>query len=188
MWLAGMRFNNGQTESQTQRAAKWIKLWRHTVLPPHPHPLFAPSLTYKHAQIENWLESKLARAMRERGERNTKVGRLGWRVREGKGGKKKTRGREINTTRTLLCNSSHPYACMHIKTHSYTLHAPSHTQTHTCSYLISLFSLSLSLSLGTHTHYPCPSDCCRPSSGGEQSSSEFCIIEQTLTNVQPPLQ
>lgn len=70
-------------------------------------------------------------------------------------------------------------------THSYTLHAPSDTDSHKLiSYLSFSFCLYLSLSnTHTHTHYPCPCDCCRLQSRGEQSSIEFCIIEQKLTNV-----
>lgn len=60
--------------------------------------------------------------------------------------RRKTRGWEINTTRTVLCNVTHPYACMHIKTHWYTLYAPSDT------HALSVSRMRTQIQTHTHTH------------------------------------
>ena len=125
--------------SNTRRAqlhnAKLALTWAHT------H-------THTHTHTHKYITRRWKRLRREEGkwERDRAPGR--W---EGESGRKgeKTREKE-NTNRTALCNSSHPYACMHIKTLTlFTLHQ-THRLTHA---LILSFSFSLTLSLSyTHTH------------------------------------
>lgn len=76
------------------------------------------SLTYSHThcskyqprQSERW-RGREGKRKREK-ERRRKAGR--WERESGrKGGENKRKGK--HTTRTVLCNSSHPYACMHKK-------------------------------------------------------------------------
>lgn len=76
-----------------------------------------------------------------------------WEGEEGRN-ERENKGKGKHTTRTVLCNSSHPYACMHIKTHTliHTSCSIRHIDSHK---LISYLSFSLSLSIclsQTYTH------------------------------------